>query len=59
MLRAGDRAEPVRSGGKHAAEEEVADLRRRGVDHADQEPLSASFSIARPPVPVAWKTRQS
>ena len=52
--------EPVGPGGEHAADQVVAQLGRRHVEHAAAgSPTSTSASIARPPVPVAWNTSTS
>jgi hypothetical protein len=56
---ADDGAEAVLGRRKDAAHHHVADFGRGEVDHAGTLPLSMSFSIDCPPMPVAWKTRQS
>jgi hypothetical protein len=43
----------------HPAHEKIADLGGGDVDDGGQQAGSTSFSSDWPPVPVAWKTRQS
>ena len=57
---ADDRAEAVVGRREHAAHQEIADLGRGEIDRRPASmPESTSFSIERPPTPVAWKTRHS
>ena len=56
---ADDRAEAVFGGRKHAAHHEVADFGGGESITPASWPESTSFSIERPPMPVAWKTRHS
>ena len=58
--RADDRAEAVLGrGGSTPPTITSADLGGGDVDHAGEQAAVASFSIDCPPMPVAWKTRQS
>jgi hypothetical protein len=51
--------EPVLARGQHAAHEEIGDLGRGEVEHRLDEAALDQLLDACPPVPVAWKTRQS
>ena len=51
--------EPVRSGRLHPSDEVVRQLGGGQVTDAGQQPGLDKLSIARPPVPVAWKTSTS
>ena len=54
------RAKAVGIGREHPADDHVGDFGRGEVDEARQQARSrARFSIDRPPMPVAWNTRQS
>ena len=58
--RAGDGVEALGARAEDTAHQFVGDFRGRDVEHGRQaDPESTSFSIDWPPVPVAWKVRQS
>ena len=58
-LRPEDRLEAARSARQDAADHLIGDLGGGDVEDPLDEPGLTSFSIAWPPVPVAWNTRQS
>ncbi len=59
MLRARDGAEAVLGRRQHAAEQQVGDFGGGDVEHAAEQAAVGQLFHRRPPVPVAWKTRQS